>query len=145
GGQLVVVGVVALLVSLLIRRRRTPVRVGALALVVLGVGVGLEPLVVDAYPTSYRRPLVTYHAASIASGMAVYREHCAGCRATTAAGGSSCSCSTRCPAPARASTSWRGCTRCCGSRASRSSPCPRTPRATRSPSSARRRPSCIPW
>ena len=88
GGQLVVVGVVALLVSLLIRRRRTPVRVGALALVVLGVGVGLEPLVVDAYPTSYRRPLVTYHAASIASGMAVYREHCAGCHGTTGAGGS---------------------------------------------------------
>jgi putative copper resistance protein D len=88
GGQLVVVGVVALLGSLLIRRRRTAVRVGALVLVVLGVGVGLEPLVVDAYPTSYRRPLVTYHAASIASGMAVYREHCAGCHGTTGAGGS---------------------------------------------------------
>ena len=35
-------------------RRRRPVASGA--------GVALPPLVVDAYPTTYRRPLVTYHA-----------------------------------------------------------------------------------
>jgi putative copper resistance protein D len=55
------------------------VRAGALALVALGAGVGLPPLVVDAYPTTYKRPLVTYHAGSIASGMVTYREHCASC------------------------------------------------------------------
>ncbi len=86
GGQLAVVGMVALIASLLVRRRRAPVLAGALALVAVGAGVGLPPLVVDAYPTTYRRPLVTYHAASIAPGMAVYREHCAMCHGTTGAG-----------------------------------------------------------
>jgi putative copper resistance protein D len=43
--------------------------------------------VVDAYPTTYKRPLPTYHAASIASGMTIYREHCAGCHGATGAGG----------------------------------------------------------
>jgi Cytochrome C oxidase, cbb3-type, subunit III/AhpC/TSA family len=42
--------------------------------------------VVDAYPTSYRRPLLTYHAASIAAGMAVYREHCATCHGASGGG-----------------------------------------------------------
>src|SRR5436190_532664 len=79
GSQLVIAGVVALIASLVVRRRRAPVRAGALALVALGAGVGLPPLVVDAYPTTYKRPLVTYHAGSIASGMATYREHCASC------------------------------------------------------------------
>jgi putative copper resistance protein D len=85
GTQLVVGGVVALLVSMLIRRR-VKVLAGALALVVFGVGIGLPPIVVSAYPTSYRRPLLTYHAGSIASGAAVYREHCAGCHGTTGVG-----------------------------------------------------------
>ena len=85
GSQLAMAGVVALMVSFLMRRRRAPVLAGALALVAVGVGVGLPPLVVDAYPTTYRRPLVTYHAASIAAGMATYREHCAACHG--AAGG----------------------------------------------------------
>jgi putative copper export protein/mono/diheme cytochrome c family protein/peroxiredoxin len=79
GSQLVIAGVVALIASVVVRRRRAPVRAGALALVALGAGVGLPPLVVDAYPTTYKRPLVTYHAGSIASGMATYREHCASC------------------------------------------------------------------
>src|SRR5205823_4165623 len=56
------------------------------ALVAVGTGVGLPPLVVDAYPTTYRRPLVTYHAASIASGMATYHEHCAACHGAAGAG-----------------------------------------------------------
>src|SRR5262249_61040916 len=79
GGQLAVAGVVGLLAALLVRRRRLLVLSGALALVAVGAGVGLPPFVVDAYPTSYRRPLVTYNAASIASGAVVYRERCARC------------------------------------------------------------------
>jgi putative copper resistance protein D len=86
GGQLALVGMVALIASLLVRRRRAPVLAGALALVAAGAGIGLPPLVVEAYPTSYRRPLLTYHAASIASGMAVYRQHCATCHGATGAG-----------------------------------------------------------
>ncbi len=86
GTQLATAGVVALMVSFLLRRRRAPVVAGALALVAVGAGIGLPPLVVDAYPTTYRRPLVTYHAASIASGMATYHEHCAACHGAAGAG-----------------------------------------------------------
>ena len=86
GTQLATAGVVGLMVSFLLRRRRAPVVAGALALVAVGAGIGLPPLVVDAYPTTYRRPLVTYHAASIASGMATYHEHCAACHGAAGAG-----------------------------------------------------------
>ena len=86
GSQLAAAGVVALIASCLVRRQRTPVLTGALALVAVGAGVGLPPLVVDAYPTTYKRPLLTYHAASIASGMTIYGEHCAGCHGASGAG-----------------------------------------------------------
>src|SRR5438094_4224890 len=86
GSQLASAGVVALIASCLVRRQRTPVLTGALALVAVGAGVGLPPLVVDAYPTTYKRPLLTYHAASIASGMATYHEHCAACHGAAGAG-----------------------------------------------------------
>src|SRR5262245_3508663 len=86
GSQLAVVGVVALAASLLARQWRRPVLAGALALVTVGAVIGLPPIVVDAYPTTYRRPLVTYHAASIAPGMSIYREHCAACHGPTGAG-----------------------------------------------------------
>jgi putative copper resistance protein D len=59
---------------------------GALALVTIGAVIGLPPIVVDAYPTTYRRPLVTYHTASIAPGMSIYREQCATCHGPTGAG-----------------------------------------------------------
>ena len=36
-------------------------------------GLALPPLTIDAYPTTYLRPSVPYHAASIASGAALYR------------------------------------------------------------------------
>jgi putative copper export protein/mono/diheme cytochrome c family protein/peroxiredoxin len=87
GSQLAVAGLVVLVASFLVRRWRAPMRAAALALVATGAGVGLLPLVVDAYPTTYRRPPSTYHATSIASGMAVYREHCATCHGATGAGG----------------------------------------------------------
>ena len=86
GSQLALLGLVALTVSLLVRRRRALVLTGALALVAIGACVGLPPLVVDAYPTTYRRPLVTYHAGAIAAGMAIYGEHCATCHGATGAG-----------------------------------------------------------
>lgn len=86
GGQLLVIGIVVLLVSLLLHRRRRGVLAIAVVLVVIGTGLGLPPIVVDAYPTSYRRPLLSYHASSIAAGMRVYDEHCAGCHGTAGAG-----------------------------------------------------------
>jgi len=86
GSQLALVGIVILIASFLVPRRRTPVLTGALVLVAIGAGVGLPPLVVDAYPTAYRRPLVTYHAGSIAPGKVTYQEHCAACHGATGAG-----------------------------------------------------------
>ncbi len=86
GSQLAVVGVVALLVALGARGQRAPMLAGAAAFLVAGAGVGLPPLAVSAYPTAYRRPLLTYQAASIASGMAIYREHCAACHWPTGGG-----------------------------------------------------------
>ena len=86
GSQLAVVGVAVLIASLLVRRRRAVMLAGALALVVAGTAVGLLPLVVEAYPTTYRRPLLTYHAGSIAAGMAVYQEHCAACHGASGGG-----------------------------------------------------------
>lgn len=85
GSQLVVIGIVALLVSVLVRRRAKALT-AALVLVALGAAVGLPPIVVDAYPTSYRRPLLSYHATSIAAGMKVYDAHCARCHDAAGAG-----------------------------------------------------------
>ena len=86
GSQLGLIGLAALLGSLLLRRRRVPWVAGALVLVAVGAGLGLPPLVVHAYPTTYRRPTVTYHAGSIAAGMATYREHCAACHGPAGSG-----------------------------------------------------------
>jgi putative copper resistance protein D len=86
GSQVAVAGLAVLIASLLVRRWRAPVCAAALALVATGAGVGLPPLVVDAYPTTYRRPASTYHATSIASGMTVYRKHCAACHGARGAG-----------------------------------------------------------
>jgi len=88
GSQLAVAGLVALIASCLVRRRRVLVLVGGVALVGIGAGVGVFPLVVDAYPTTFKRPLPTYHAVSIASGRTIYREHCAGCHGAAGAAGS---------------------------------------------------------
>jgi putative copper resistance protein D len=79
GSQLAVLGVVALIAATVVRRGRTGLLAGAALLVAAGAGAGLPPLVVEAYPTTYRRPAITYNAASIASGLTLYREHCAGC------------------------------------------------------------------
>jgi putative copper export protein/mono/diheme cytochrome c family protein/peroxiredoxin len=51
---------------------------GAVALIA-GVAVAMPALAIDAYPTTYRRPAVPYVTASIATGAALYREHCAAC------------------------------------------------------------------
>jgi putative copper resistance protein D len=52
----------------------------------LGAGIMLPPLAVDAYPTTYRRPVVTYQAASIVEGASLYQTHCAACHGRTGAG-----------------------------------------------------------
>jgi putative copper resistance protein D len=77
GGQVAVLGVVLALVALL--RRRAIALGAAAAVLAMGLAVGLPPMAIDAYPTTYRRSAVPYQALSVASGVALYREHCATC------------------------------------------------------------------
>jgi putative copper export protein/mono/diheme cytochrome c family protein len=86
GSQIAVLGLVGLIAGVVLRSLRLPL--SAVGLVALGAGAGLAlpPLAIDAYPTTYLRPSVAYHAASIASGAALYREHCAACHGASGAG-----------------------------------------------------------
>jgi putative copper resistance protein D len=86
GSQVAVLGAVALLASLALRRLRLPVLAGGAVVLVAGAAMALPPLVSDAYPTTYRRPDVAYQAASITDGMALFGEHCAVCHGPRGAG-----------------------------------------------------------
>ena len=79
GAQAAFLGVLALLVGLLLPAWRVLlVGAGGLALVA-GLWVALPPMTVDAYPTTFRRSSVPYHAVSVASGAALFHAHCATC------------------------------------------------------------------
>jgi len=83
GSQFALLGLVAVMLAALVRRRRWRVVVAAgAAAIVLGLAVALPPLAVDAYPTTYARPAAAYTAASVADGLALYRLHCAVCHGT---------------------------------------------------------------
>jgi len=86
GSQVAVLGLVGLAAGLALRGRQLPLVAGALVVLGAGVGLALPPLAVDAYPTTYLRPSVPYQATSIASGAALYREHCAACHGAGGAG-----------------------------------------------------------
>ena len=79
GVQLAFLGLLAMVVGLMLRSWRV-ILVGAGGLaVVAGLWVALPPMTVDAYPTTFRRSSVPYHAVSVASGAALFRTHCATC------------------------------------------------------------------
>jgi putative copper resistance protein D len=86
GSQIVVLGLVAMLSVFLARGRRLGLGAGAGVLLAFGAGLMLPPLAVDAYPTTYRRPAVTYQASSIAEGASLFRTHCTPCHGPTGAG-----------------------------------------------------------
>jgi len=86
GSQVAVLGIVALLASLALRRLRLPVLAGGAVVLVAGVAIAVPPLVSDAYPTTFQRPGVAYQASSIAEGKALFAEHCAVCHGRRAAG-----------------------------------------------------------
>jgi putative copper export protein/mono/diheme cytochrome c family protein/alkyl hydroperoxide reductase subunit AhpC len=86
GSQVAVLGVVALLASLALRRLRLPMLAGGAVVLVAGVAIAVPPLVSDAYPTTFQRPGVAYQASSIAEGKALFAEHCAVCHGPRAAG-----------------------------------------------------------
>ena len=86
GSQIVVLGLVGVLCASLLRGRRLVVAVGALVLLAFGGGLMLPPLTVDAYPTTYRRPAVTYQASSIAEGATLFHANCVACHGASGAG-----------------------------------------------------------
>lgn len=86
GSQLAVLGLVAVVASLLLPWLRLAVAMGGAAVVAGGLAVALPPLVSDAYPTTFQRPTTPYHATSIAEGRAVFAEHCAACHGPRGAG-----------------------------------------------------------
>lgn len=77
-------GLGVLAIGFLARRRRALLMGSAFMLVVGGAAAALPPLMVEAYPTSYVRPKVTYNADSIAEGMSIFQAHCASCHETPA-------------------------------------------------------------
>jgi putative copper resistance protein D len=86
GSQVAVLGAVALIAAARLHAWRLPLALVGLAALGAGAGLSLPPLAVDAYPTTYLRPSVPYHAASIVSGAALYRESCASCHGAHGAG-----------------------------------------------------------
>ena len=78
-------GLTILAVVFLVRRR--PILLSGTLFVVVagGAAIGLQPLMIEAYPTSFTRPPLSYTAGSIAEGMTVYQAHCASCHGTPAA------------------------------------------------------------
>ena len=86
GSQVAVVGVVALIAGLAMRAWRLPLGAVALAMLGAGAGLGLPPLAIDAYPTTYLRPSVAYQVGAITAGAALYQANCAGCHGPRGAG-----------------------------------------------------------
>ncbi len=79
GSQLALLGLLAAIVGLLLRRRRGLVAGAGAATLAIGLWIALPPLVVDAYPTTYRRPAVPYQVASVDEGATLFRANCARC------------------------------------------------------------------
>jgi putative copper resistance protein D len=79
GGVMVALGMVVILYGILWRRHRwLAVAFGGVAALYFAA-TSLGYLAVDAYPTTYVRPAVPYHALSVASGARLYTQHCAVC------------------------------------------------------------------
>jgi putative copper resistance protein D len=86
GSQIAVLGLVIALCAAVLRAGRLPVAGAAVVLLLVGGAVALPPLSIDAYPTTFMRPAVTWNADSIATGAALYHEHCAACHGPQGAG-----------------------------------------------------------
>jgi putative copper export protein/mono/diheme cytochrome c family protein/alkyl hydroperoxide reductase subunit AhpC len=86
GSQVAVLGLVAVVASLMLPWLRLAVAAVGVAVVVAGLAVAVPPLVSDAYPTTFQRPATPYHASSIADGRAIFTQHCAVCHGERGAG-----------------------------------------------------------
>jgi putative copper resistance protein D len=79
GSQIAFVGFLAICIAPLIERRRGFLIGPGVFALWLGLQIGLPPLAVDAYPTTYRRSPLPYDAQSIARGVTLYARQCAVC------------------------------------------------------------------
>jgi putative copper resistance protein D len=79
GSQLALIGLLVAAVGLLLRKRRAPVVAMGAAALAGGLWVAVPPLVVDAYPTTYQRPGVTYQVDAVVNGAALFHANCARC------------------------------------------------------------------
>jgi putative copper resistance protein D len=79
GGVLVALGALGIIYGLVRRQHRALAVVFGAAAVVYYAPASLSLLAVDAYPTTYLRPAVSYHALSVANGARLYAQHCAVC------------------------------------------------------------------
>jgi putative copper resistance protein D len=86
GSQVAVVGLAGALAALMARAWRVPALGTGGVLFAVGLGLLLPALAIDAYPTTYQRPAVPYHATSIAHGARLFAEHCAVCHGPAGAG-----------------------------------------------------------
>lgn len=79
-GWVVAAGGALIAASVFLARRRSRVAGGVWLVAAAGAGIALiAPLAVEAFPTSYAREPVSFHAGSIATGKALYEAHCAAC------------------------------------------------------------------
>jgi putative copper resistance protein D len=86
GSQLTVLGTVGAVCALLLRSFRAAGLAGAVVVTILGLGLALPPLAIDAYPTTYVRPTTPYQAVSIATGGRLFHENCAVCHGPSGTG-----------------------------------------------------------
>ncbi|PYM09114.1 MAG: hypothetical protein DMD82_00960 [Candidatus Rokuibacteriota bacterium] len=78
GGLLLLLGGLAVAAGMLGARRRAALATAAGAVTFAAIAA-VPPLVVDAYPTTYRGSSVPYHALSIATGADLYARACVSC------------------------------------------------------------------
>src|SRR2546428_770819 len=75
GSQVAVLGLVALVASLVLPWLRLALALGGVAVVAGGLAVALPPLVSDPYPTTLHRPPTPYHPPPTAQGPAIFAAH----------------------------------------------------------------------
>ena len=79
GAALSIVGIVLLACGVSMRRHRRRITGAGGIIFVMGILVAANAMSIDAYPTTYMRPSIAYHAISVANGMFLYGQSCAVC------------------------------------------------------------------
>jgi putative copper resistance protein D len=86
GGEIVVMGCLALLLAYRVRNWRPLLLAAGVGLSVLGVYKALSAMTIDAYPTTYARSPVPATQESVRRGRELFAVHCAPCHGATGRG-----------------------------------------------------------